>query len=176
MHEKLKDIGGTALGCLFMIGLVALGVFFLTGGVWAAEHVLPYLAPIAFIAFLVDLVVLLPLAAFRRLRGFLGFAIYLSSYLFGIVTWLIGLLLAYHLWGLGAVIIGLILAGVGVVPIAMLATLFKGMWAELITLILLVIVTFGTRGVGDVIAGVRTSRRTAPDAIDLEDGEVESRV
>ena len=41
--------------------------------------------------------------------------------------------------------IGLFLAGVGVVPIAMLATLIKGMWGPLIELVLLTIMTFASR-------------------------------
>jgi hypothetical protein len=45
----------------------------------------------------------------------------------------------------GAVFIGLFLAGVGMVPIAMLATLIKGMWGPLIELVLLTIMTFGSR-------------------------------
>jgi hypothetical protein len=56
-----------------------------------------------------------------------------------------GLLLTLAIWGVGAVFIGLFLAGVGVVPIAMLATLLKGMWGPLIELVLLTIMTFGSR-------------------------------
>ena len=58
-----------------------------------------------------------------------------------------GLLLTLSLWGLGAVFIGLFMAGIGVVPIAMLATLLKGMWAPLVQPALLTIMTFAS-GVG----------------------------
>ena len=44
-----------------------------------------------------------------------------------------------------AVILGLFMAGIGVVPIAMLATLLKGMWGPLVELLLLTILTFGSR-------------------------------
>ena len=63
-----------------------------------------------------------------------------------------GLLLTLALWGVLAVIIGLFLFGVGVVPIAMLATLFNGMWLELGLLFLAVILTFGCRLLGIVLA------------------------
>lgn len=52
------------------------------------------------------------------------------------------------LWGGIAVFIGLFLLGVGVVPIAMLATLFNGMWSTLGELFLLLILTFGSRFLG----------------------------
>jgi len=64
---------------------------------------------------------------------------------FGATLWMEGLLLTLAIWGVGAVFIGLFLAGVGVVPIAMLATLIKGMWGPLIELVLLTIMTFGSR-------------------------------
>jgi hypothetical protein len=59
-----------------------------------------------------------------------------------------GLLLTWMLWGGFAVFIGLFLMGIGVVPIAMAATLFKGMWAELGLLVLAVVLTFGLRTLG----------------------------
>lgn len=59
-----------------------------------------------------------------------------------------GLLLSWELWGPIAVIIGLFIFGIGVVPIAMLATLFNGMWIELGFLVLAIILTFGFRFFG----------------------------
>jgi hypothetical protein len=43
------------------------------------------------------------------------------------------------------VFLGLFLLGVGVVPIAKHATLFKGMWLQLGELVLLTVLTFGLR-------------------------------
>jgi hypothetical protein len=56
-----------------------------------------------------------------------------------------GLVLTLSTWGLGAVLLGLFLGGIGVVPIAMLATLLKGMWAPLAELVVLTIMTFASR-------------------------------
>ena len=72
----------------------------------------------------------------------------IASLVFGFTLWVWGLLFTYHLWGAIAVFIGLFLMGVGVVPIAMLATLFKGMWSTLGELVLLTVLTFGTRFAG----------------------------
>jgi hypothetical protein len=46
--------------------------------------------------------------------------------------------------------------GIGVVPIAMLATIFKGQWEQFLTLAVLTILTFGTR-----LAGIALASRTA---------------
>ena len=73
------------------------------------------------------------------------FVFFIYSYIFGAPLWMEGLLFTLLIWGVGAVFIGLFIAGVGVVPIAMLATLFKGMWGPFIELVLLTIMTFATR-------------------------------
>jgi hypothetical protein len=56
-------------------------------------------------------------------------------------------ILAYHpsFMGTWAVITGLCFAGIGVVPVGMLAALFHGMWARLAELIVLIVLTFGSR-------------------------------
>jgi hypothetical protein len=106
------------------------------------------------------------LTIFRRSRPWAGLALYLSSYLFGLVTWFLGLLLTYTLWGLVATIIGLLFAGVGVVVMGILATLFKGMWPELMWLTIYLVVTFGTRTLGMLLAasGEKTAREQISDA------------
>lgn len=56
-----------------------------------------------------------------------------------------GLLLILNIWGVGAVIVGFFLAGVGVVPVAFLACMFNGLWAFVLELTLLVIITYVNR-------------------------------
>src|ERR1700736_2508910 len=58
---------------------------------------------------------------------------------------LTSLLLTYELWGTTAVIIGLVLLGIGIVPVALLAALFHGQWWHLLDLVVLILTTFGTR-------------------------------
>ena len=72
-----------------------------------------------------------------------------------------GLLLTLDLWGGCAAVIGLFLLGIGVVPIAMLATLFNGMWIELGLLVLAVVLTFGLRILG---AFLQDTAISGPDA------------
>lgn len=148
MKETLKAIAGFFLAALIMVGVVLVVMLFIKGGVWLSAKIYPWLSVIAGFALIITLLVLLPLAAFRKSRAFAGSCIYIVSYVFGATLWVWGLLLTYTLWGGVAVFIGLFLMGVGVVPLAMLATLFKTMWSTFGGLLLLAAITFGARFLG----------------------------
>lgn len=152
MFEKLKGAANYALGGAVLIGLLALPFIFIKGAIWASKTLLPPLAAIGWIALAIVILILLPLSLFRRLRGFTGTSIYLSSYLFGLICWLTGFIVTYVLWGAWAIVIGLLFLGGGVVPIGMLASLFKGEWQSLLILFILLVLTFGTRIGGMYIA------------------------
>ncbi len=152
MIEKVKALGGVLLGIAIFVCILALPVVFIKGSLWASENLLQPLIVIGWIALALNILILLPLSVFKRLRGFTGGGIFLSSYIFGLVAWLLGFVLTYALWGPWAVIVGIVFLGGGVVPIALLATLFKGLWWPFVTLIVLTIVTFGSRVGGFSIA------------------------
>lgn len=150
--EKLKALGGTAFGLMCFLAILSIPVVFLFGSVWAAKHLLHPLIGIGWLLVAIDILILLPLSIFRSLRGFTGAVIFISSFVFGTVTWLLGFILTYALWGVWAVVIGILLFGGAVVPFAMLATVVEGMWEPFFTLLVLLIVTFGSRVVGVSIA------------------------
>ncbi|MHB8405789.1 MAG: hypothetical protein ACYDCJ_10240 [Gammaproteobacteria bacterium] len=152
MIEKVKALGGVLLGIAIFVCVLALLVVFIKGSLWASEHLLQPLIVIGWIALALNILILLPLSIFKWLRGFTGGGIFLSSYIFGLVSWLLGFVLTYALWGLWAVIFGILFLGGGVVPIALLATLFKGLWEPFFTLIVLTVITFGSRVGGLLIA------------------------
>jgi len=118
----------------------------------AATHLLEPLIIAGWIAVAVDVLILLPLSLLRGLRAFTGTTIFISSFLFGLMAWLLGFILTYALWGLWAVIIGILFFGGAVVPFALLATLFKGMWDPFFTVLILFALTFGSRIAGAYIA------------------------
>jgi hypothetical protein len=60
----------------------------------------------------------------RRTRAFSAAGLMIASYVFGACLWITSLLLTYELWGTIAVIIGLAVVGIGIVPVALLAALF----------------------------------------------------
>jgi hypothetical protein len=153
MIEKAKALGEVLLGGAIFVGILALAVVFIMGSLWASRHLLQPLIVIGWIALALNILILLPLSVFKRLRGYTGSGIFLSSYIFGLVAWLLGFILTYALWGLSAVIVGIVFLGGGVVPIALLATLFKGLWEPFFTLLALTAITFGSRVSGLLIAG-----------------------
>ncbi|MDR3739489.1 MAG: hypothetical protein P4L40_10760 [Terracidiphilus sp.] len=145
MIEKLKSAGAVVIGFLiFVVALLAIGLL-IGGAGWVSERLLPWFSVASLIALLVIVFILLPLSAFRTTRGFAALVIMYLSFLFGVTVWMEGLLTTLSIWGTGAVVFGLFLGGVGVVPIAMLATLFHGLWGRLGELIGLVVITFGCR-------------------------------
>jgi hypothetical protein len=156
MGGRVKSMAETALDVIKYIALpfgvaiafVISAIIFFKGAVWASMHILPPLISIGWIVLAIVLLILLPLSVFRRLRSLTGAGIYLASYLFGLICWLVGLVVAYMLWGLWAVIIGVLFLGIGVVPLGMLAALFKGEWYMLIVLVVLAALTFGARFLG----------------------------
>lgn len=150
--EKFKEFGGIALGLMILLAILSVATIFFHGIVWAAKHLLKPLMLIGWFLVAVDLIILLPLSFFRRLRGFIGSAIFMSSFVFGMVAWLLSIICTYALWGFGAMITGIVLFGGAVVPFAMLATMFEGMWEPFLTILVLLIVTFGSRFVGYSIA------------------------
>jgi len=145
VKEMLAGIGGLLIIGAILLVAIAVGTVFIFGSAWASSKLLPCFSIVTWISFGLVIFVFLPLAIPRTTRGFSSLALFITSYIFGATLWMEGLLFTLLIWGVGAVFIGLFIAGVGVVPIAMLATLFKGMWGPFIELVLLTIMTFATR-------------------------------
>jgi len=141
----LVATGESVLGFLMTLTLFMLLALFLAGTLWLGEKILPWLGLLSIISLGICIFVLLPLAIFRRTRAVAGGLFLWISLVFGLTGWFFGLLVTYFLWGIIAVIIGLFILGIGVVPIGMLAALVNGMWPELGVLILAVVLTFGCR-------------------------------
>lgn len=144
----VKNIGLYALGIIIFLALLAIPVVLIVGGVWVASKILPWLILLSLLALVVCILILGPLALFRYTRPWAGIGYFIASYVFGLTGWFMGLLLTWMLWGGLAVFIGLVFLGVGVIPVAMLATLFKGMWVEFGLLVLSIVLTFGLRVLG----------------------------
>jgi hypothetical protein len=152
VKSTLSSIGTYALGVVIILALLALPALFIFGGIWVGEKILPWLMLLCILALAFNIFILVPLALIPPTRPWAGLGFFISSYLFGLTGWFMGLLLTWTLWGGCAVVVGLFIMGIGVVPIAMLATLFEGMWLELGLLILAVILTYGLRVLGVALA------------------------
>ncbi len=162
LQKAVKGLGMAlvALVVLFVVFFVPLVLLvpYIHGMVWLSEKAFPWLFYGGAIAFAICLLVLLPLSIFRKLRPWTGLGFQLASYLFGTLLFAFSCLVAVQLWGYVGLIIGLLLAGGGVVPVAFLAALFHGKWALLGYVVLGTVLTFGTRLLGLRLAAAPTSR------------------
>ena len=143
--EKLKSIGAMLLGIFIFLCILALPFFFLKGGVWLSAKLSPVLTVAAGIAHILCIFIFLPLSFFRRTRGFSTIGFLISSYAFGATLWTWSLITTYLLWGGFWVIIGVFFMGIGVVPMAFFATLFKGLWPAVGGILYLFVLTIGLR-------------------------------
>src|SRR4030088_2185689 len=129
-QSAVRKIGGClrAIGS-FGIGIVVMCVFFLIAGlllhgmVWVSGKALPWLNYAGKIALAVCLLILLPLTFFRRTRPWSGTGYFFASYVFGTMLFAFSCLVAFQIWSYTGLIVGLFFAGLGVVPVAFLATL-----------------------------------------------------
>lgn len=105
-----------------------------------------FMQPIFGLAFLIVLFVLIPLGFIRKTRGFAATALLIVSYIFGATVWLFSVGIAFALLGWFWLIVGLLLAGVGVVAVAFFGALFNGEpGIAFIGILLPVVLTYGTR-------------------------------
>lgn len=168
MKEKLKNFGYYVLGIAGLLLLLFVSIAMLKGAVWIGEHALQWLIDFSWIVIAINLLILLPLGLFKKTGIVGGMGIYISSYVFGLTLWFLGLLLTYFTWGFFGILIGLVLGGVGVVPVAMLATLLNGEFFSLVVLVILTILTFGTRALGIYLASRAEERRNTSHEIGYE--------
>lgn len=97
-------------------------------------------------ALAVAIFVLLPLAIWRKTRGVAGVGLLAMSYIFGLTTWLLSAAVTFGSFRWFGLIIGFLVLGVGVVPLAIISAIFKLDNGGLaMVLFVMVLVTFGAR-------------------------------
>jgi len=147
MKDAAKIIGTVFLYIAIPIGIIFAAVLFFSFGAQVAFTISPFINWLAGVLFVINIILLL-FAFVPKARGFVGLVILISSYIYGLSAWIYGLAVTLALWGWLAVIIGLVLGGVGVVPIGMLASIFNGRWDLFWTLFFTLILTLVARVVG----------------------------
>ena len=143
-----SGVGGYAIGLILLLLLLLVTALLLRGMVWASEKLMPWLITASSIALIVCIFILLPMSAFRTSRPWAGVGYYYASFVFGIMVLAYSCLFTVFTWGYGALVLGLIIGGVGVVPVALLAAIFHAEWSVLWELVSGIVLTFGTRAFG----------------------------
>jgi membrane-anchored protein YejM (alkaline phosphatase superfamily) len=124
----------------------------LTGAAAFSVWVLKWTFPAFTAIFLLSLVLLVPLSLIPTARGLSAIGFVIASNAFGVILWIWGIAYTYSVWGLFAVIIGLVLLGGGVVPIAMFAALLHGDWGNLGLFVVTAVIMIGCRVLANWLA------------------------
>ncbi len=148
MRGSLGSIARHIVLIAALLGSLLLFAIFIRGGIWVAAKMLPVLLSLSVVVFAFNILICLPLTFFDKAKHFSGKALFLSSYFYGTLLWLGCLVITFNLWGWVGIIIGLILLGIGVVPIAILAAALAGLWPTVGHIILLIVLMFITRRFG----------------------------
>lgn len=98
------------------------------------------------------LVLASPLAAFKRTRGPFAAFMIIFSHVLAVTAWLWAFGVTLVLWGWGAVIVGFVLLGVGIVPVALVAAAFEGQWAVFWEMLVTIAIVAGVRILGGMLA------------------------
>jgi hypothetical protein len=143
--DRIKSFGLGIGSLIIMLFMVAIPIIILFGMARVSMSIYPWLMPVFFLTLAICVFPLGPLALLTKTRGFAASAYLLSSYVFGAILWIWALLLTFDLWGMFAVIIGILFLGIGIIPVALLAVIFHAEWSSLGDLTIMIVVTFGFR-------------------------------
>jgi hypothetical protein len=167
---KLKDAGGTLAGFLLLLAFLAVPVIFLLGAaefsVWALDWI-PGTIGFAILGCLA----LTPFAIIPATRGLAASLFGLAAFVFGACLWLYALAFTYLEWGMVGVVVGVLLAGVGVVFTGTLAAILSATWIVLGNLAFLFGLFIGARLLSAWLGGLAERRllqramQDAPSAV-----------
>jgi hypothetical protein len=165
--DKLRDFGAALVGVLALGGLLVLSCVMIYGLPRVSLIIYDLVAPLSTAAFLVDLL-LLPFALLRKPRRTVGLVLIGSSYLFGLILWTYSAMTTYALWGYFGLFFGLAWIGVGVVPVALLASLLTSSWGSVANVLAGLALTFGARVLGLALANTKAVHAPADGQSDVE--------
>lgn len=113
-----------------------------------------FLLPIAWVALALVVFVLVPLAVWSRTRAAAGIGLFIASYVFGATTWFLGAGVSFASFGWFGLVVGLMIMGIGVVPIGIAGAYFSLNSGEMaLSLLVMACITFGTRLLGAYCVG-----------------------
>jgi hypothetical protein len=149
MNERRIETFGSILQVIQVLAItytvVIIILWFINGGIWFKEMVLPLHGLFFIVLLALTLLVLIPLMVIKTTRPYAGLALYQLTYLFGGIAWFYSVHYCLYFIGIVWLIIGFLVAGVGVVPVAMIGSVIKGHWEFFGLVAVQLIATFGCR-------------------------------
>jgi hypothetical protein len=148
VEETLKNVAFALGGLLVMAAAFGLAMIFIVGATAVSFGVMEWIPVVFWSNLLIAFFILGPLSLIPPARFIAAIGFVIASFVFGAMMWCCGLGVTYEAWGIVGVIIGLLIAGVGIVPVGMLAVLLQGEWQALIFFVIFILLTFGLRALG----------------------------
>jgi hypothetical protein len=138
----LSNVNGLAA----IYAIVAVVLWCVNGSDWFGKTILPIHALVVCFLFLTTFFLLIPLMVIKATRPYAAITVFAWSYIFGGITWFYTA--HYCLVALGTfwLLVGLFVGGIGVTPVALIGSIILGDWPNLLFFGILLIVTFGCRG------------------------------
>lgn len=173
MKDSLIETIGNLLGLLLVLAaLLMIVMFFVRGIEWVDSFVYFWSIRITaldlFIVLPISLLLLLP----KKTRGLGGTLLHWSSYVFGFSLWIACFISCFVFAGYTGIVIGLILAGIGIVPLAMLLAAFHGVWSFVAQTAGTVVFIYALRYFGlYMVAKAEEARAVQSAAFDIEPTE-----
>ncbi len=146
------------------------------GGLLLSTLLYPILNAVSVIAVLVSTFIFLPFSRIKSKKDLAVTGLLATSYILGATLWTFSFITAYEIWGFLGLAIGLFLFGVGVIPVAIIASIFALEWMILLKLLLLIAFIHTLRSyVASLKTQSQTKRRKERPFIqeDAEEGEYE---
>ena len=141
MTRTFKATGFTALliGTVVLGVLIAIPVLLVVGAAEVSAMALGAM-PTIFGGLVIGSALLFGvLSLMPKKRGLAGAGVLFTSMLLAALLWIWALAFTYESWGLIPVIVGLLLFGIGIVPIALLAAVVESQWLTLGLLLALMV-------------------------------------
>lgn len=148
MLKTIKEMMGGTLNLFLFIAIWTLPLIFLMGADWTSKYLLEPLMTTGWTLLAINVAILLPLSIFKKFRPVVGKGIFYTSFIFGFIAWYLSFIYSYLIWGEWGAVSGILLLGVGVVPVALLATGINSHWEPFFTLLIMTALIFVARSIG----------------------------
>lgn len=140
--EFFKNSGIMLLSVAGLLFIVFVFSIVIKGAVWLTETVEPILVASTSVAVWCHILILLPLSVPRSIRSKISGPIGLMTLLYVITAAFKASVVLYSLWGLPGWLLGVFLGGVGIFPASMIAAAMKGLWGDVGSITLLLVLAF----------------------------------
>lgn len=144
MDKIKKFIGYNVMGIIIAVFILSLPIFLIKGTVWVGMMLEPIIPIILIISFIITIFIGFPLTLINKTKELGVIIIYIMSFSFGFILWLISFMYSMIIFGGFWTLVGLLFGGIGVIPLAMLGFVIRGYWSYFLISLVLIAFTYGT--------------------------------